>query len=455
MPLALLGTLSLLQIVFLPGYLLLRALRIECGAVATAVLSFALCLLANFCLVLLLTACGAYRPSVVYFVFAAELACWLWLDYRSLGTQLSDGLSATRCAARSFFHDLDNSSPIRSAWLRRSLIAGAIAAIVGFAIASLAETGRIFDQWDAVVSWNRWAIDWAADRLPEVTSYYPQLLPANVSLTYVFMQSSEIWIFAKAFQFLFCLMLLLAMLDAARRAGNSGLVPGLVVTYSLLVALLRFRMLASGYADAPLAMFAWLPIYALIRAQAAAEVRESVRWIIVGALMAAGAALTKQIGLYVAVVYPLLAWLACGGRLAARPRILAYVLCLIAALVGPWYLYKFVDIRAGHDANNTSQLVHDFHDSRGVGERLAYAGHAVVDALTLPGCVLLCIVVAASLTDRRSRQLLLLFVAPLGLVWAAGFSYDLRNLAILAPFVGAAAGVGCMRIACWARLYSR
>jgi hypothetical protein len=269
------------------------------------------------------------------------------------------------------------------------------------------------------------------------------------------MQSSEIWIFAKAFQFLFCLMLLLAMLDAARQPGNFGLVLGVCITYALLIALLRYRMLASGYADVPLAFFAWMPVYALIRAEGAPERREFARWLFVGALMAAGAALTKQIGLYVAAAYPLLAWLASSKNgshafpAVVRVRILARLCVLIAALAGPWYFYKLADIRAGHDANNTPQLVADFHEGRVAGERLVYAGHAVLEAVTIPGCVLLGIAVAAAWSDRRSRRLLVLFVAPLGLVWAAGFSYDLRNLAILAPFLGTAAGRGFARIACW------
>ena len=136
--------------------------------------------------------------------------------------------------------------------------------IGGFALAGIAEIGQIFQQWDAVVSWNRWAVDWAANRLPYATSIYPQLLPTNISLTYVFMQGSEVWIFAKAFQFLFCLALLAAMLDLARVEGQFGYVPGVVITYGLLVAVLRYRMLSSGYADVPLAFFAFTAVYTLL-----------------------------------------------------------------------------------------------------------------------------------------------------------------------------------------------
>ena len=192
--------------------------------------------------------------------------------------------------------------------LRRTLVAAAVLVIGGFALSGIAQAGQIFQQWDAVVSWNRWAVDWAANRLPYATSIYPQLLPTNLSLSYVFMQSSEVWIFAKAFQFLFCLMLLLAMLDLARIEGKFGYVPGVVITYGLLVALLRFRMLSSGYADVPLAFFALASVYVLMLARSTSDRRAGAKFLMPGAVLAAGAALTKQTGLYVAAIYPVLAW---------------------------------------------------------------------------------------------------------------------------------------------------
>ena len=283
--LALLGLLGLVQVVFLPGYLVLRMLRTDAGAVATAVLSFALSLLVNYQLVAALVVLGLYRPSTMYAIFAAELALWLRLDYRRLNVPLGEAWAAGQARIRAFFRDIDGKtgtslncrngakgashnsvmSPF-SPWLRRAMLAAAVLVIAAFALAGAAETGQIFQQWDAVLSWNRWAVTWAADELPRTTSYYPQLLPANISLSYVFMQTSQVWVFAKSVQFLFCLMLLLSMLDAARQSGSFGLVPGVAITYWLFVALLRYRMLSSGYADVPLAFFAWMPVYALVLA---------------------------------------------------------------------------------------------------------------------------------------------------------------------------------------------
>ncbi len=467
--LALLGVLGLVQTVFLPGYLILRFLRVTRGLIAGCVLSFGLSLVANYLIVTGSVVLGVFRPEAMYSIFSVELLFWLWLDWRRLRMPLVDAISRVGSQTRTFFREIDHSSQIRARWLRLTMIAAAMGVACGFAAAGLAEFGRIFQQWDAVVSWNRWAIEWAANRPPQLTSYYPQLLPANISLSYVFMQTSDVWIFAKAMQFLFCLMLLLAMLDAARLSGNSGLLLGVAITHGLLVAMLRYRMLSSGYADAPLAFFAWMPIYALLQADRAEQPIHRVKWIIVGALFAAGAALTKQLGLYVAAVYPILTWIwalrGCRvGRVKRVPpksadsdswwesRRSAHPTCLymlIALFVVPWYVYKFTDIRSGHDVNNTQILVRDAHEGRNLPARLAHAGGLLADATTLPGGALLLVAMAASLADRRTRWTLGMFVLPLGLVWATAFSYDLRNLALLAPFVGAAAGAGLVRIIRW------
>jgi hypothetical protein len=437
---ALLGLLSILQIVFLPGYLLVRSLRLRGGILATLVLTFALSLVANHALVAGLVVLGIYRPVVVYAVFAAETAILLEMLRRSGRTAAID--------ARRF---RDFLGTLRLSPLRQIVLAAALSVIAGFALCGLARIGRIFQQWDAVISWNRWAIEWAAGRLPTFTSLYPQLLPANMSLTYLFIQTSDVWIFAKSFQFLFCLMLLLAMVDAARATGEFGFVPGALITYWMLVAVLRFRMIDSGYADVPLAFFAFAGVYTLLLAKHA-EGAQRRRYVLVGAVLAGGAALTKQTGLYIALAYPLLAWLVVlrsgqAGELRRQAGTLLRAALLAAALAAPWYLYKLAEFHGARDFNNTPLLVNSLHEGRGLSQRLLHAANMLAEATTPAGAVLLLLATAAALRDPLQRWLVGLVVVPLGLVWAVGFSYDLRNLALILPFAGAAAGTGVLHAA--------
>ena len=192
--------------------------------------------------------------------------------------------------------------------------------MIAFAAHALLHAGDIFQQWDAVVSWNRWAQDWAGNRLPRTTAEYPQLLPCNMSLSYVFLQDTSIWFFAKGFMFLFCLLLLLGMFDLAGQTGQAGYALGVCLTYALLVATLRFRYISSGYADMPVAFLAFAGVYALLLGRTASGAKTQTKYIFLGAVLCAGAALTKQAGLFIAAVYPLLAWLLvyrqadCAGR---------------------------------------------------------------------------------------------------------------------------------------------
>lgn len=396
---ALLGVLSILQIGFLPGYLLVRALRLRGGVLATFVLAFALSLVANHVLVAGLVVLRVYRPAIVYAVYAAEAALFLGIERRFLQT-------SANVACRIRFDD--SIVPRQRSPLRLVLTAAAMVVIAGFALAGMAQIGQIFQQWDAVVSWNRWAIDWAANRLPDGTSLYPQLLPSNVSLTYVFMQTSDVRIFAKAFQFLFCLMLLLAMFDAARATGNFGFVPGVLATYGLLVAVLRFRMIASGYADMPLAFFAFAAVYALFLAKDAEGAGMRQRYVMVGAVLAAGAALTKQTGLYIALVYPLLAWLfvlRSGQPDGLRRHVgtLLRVALLTGVLATPWYLHKFAEFHEARDRNNTAVLLYDFHEGRNLPRRMRHGASTLVDATTSVGAVLLLLGIGVGLRDRQQH----------------------------------------------------
>ncbi len=262
-----LGLMSIVQVAFLPGYLALRAARLAVGPVSrTLVLSFALSLVINHFLVVGLVLAGWYRPGVVYAVFALEaaLAAWSAREWAAA----SVGETAMRLA---IWARRSARSARREPLGRRLAFAAAALLIAAFGLHALAHAGDIFQQWDAVVSWNRWAIDWAANGLPRRTAEYPQLLPANLSLTYVFIQDSTIWFFAKGLMPLFCLFLLLAMFDLGRRTKQTEYLWGVPIAYGLLVAMLRFRFISSGYGDVPVAFMAFAGVYALLLARSCAN----------------------------------------------------------------------------------------------------------------------------------------------------------------------------------------
>jgi 4-amino-4-deoxy-L-arabinose transferase-like glycosyltransferase len=297
----------------------------------------------------------------------------------------------------------------------------------------------VFTDWDAVVSWNRWAVDWAANRLPERTYHYPQLVPANLSLTYVLMGTTRVEAFARVVMGAFEVAIPLALLVEGIRRRRPGDWIGAALAARLMWV---WGARASGSVDtavACLALFAWL---ALAGARDAGD--SARRWaMLLGAALAGAAAVTKQSGLWVAAVYPLVCLVVGaseGGR--ARARTLAVVLAVLAVVVVPWYVYKELAIRAGADLSELGTVLGAAHGGRAPLERMGFA-LATWDARMrigpLPGAVTALLLGAACVLaarDRLARALLLLVVVPQVGLWALLWSYDGRNLAAPLPLAG-------------------
>jgi len=184
-----LGLLSVVQVAFLPGYLVLCALRLAVRPVQTLVLSFALSLVLNHFLVLALVLLGCYRAGVLYAIFALEAAVFAWTARKwpqlTVADVAAEGdspifVAPLRVAGENRESPHERLRKPGRVPLAQALIAGAACLLmIGFAAHGLLHAGDIFREWDAVVSWNRWALDWAANSLPHTTAEYPQLLPAT------------------------------------------------------------------------------------------------------------------------------------------------------------------------------------------------------------------------------------------------------------------------------------
>jgi hypothetical protein len=420
-----LGLCSVLQCVFLPGFLAARALGVT-GAVRTATSAFALSLIINWLLVAALVLVHAYLRPVVLSIFALEC------------------LFALRMLRPWARPDRGGPGAIRDRWLRDTVslevktwvaLLLALTVLIGYLLLLLKTTGRVFDGWDDVVSWNRWAVDWYRGGLPVHTWHYPQLLPANWSITYMFIGDERIQFFARG---------LMPFFGIATVVAIAGLARGADAFFFLMAAAIGGQFLRSsnqvtaGLADVPTAFFAAMAIAELMGVRSAAGV-ELTRRAVLGAVFAAAAALTKQAGLYLAAVYPILV-LVLARESAGRLRMLALLYGLIVVLALPWYAFKEIEIRGGRDTSEVSYVTHDIHRGAAPTERLARALTLVNRRLRSPAVL---VVVAAlwlvGFADRATRWLSGLVTLPYALIWALWFSYDRRNLTLaLVP-----CGIGC------------
>jgi uncharacterized membrane protein len=77
---AVLGLISIFQIVFIPGYILLRVLKFsQKSLIQTIIYSFSLSLLINYMIVFLLTLIRIYRSETMYIIFSLELLLLIYL----------------------------------------------------------------------------------------------------------------------------------------------------------------------------------------------------------------------------------------------------------------------------------------------------------------------------------------------------------------------------------------
>jgi len=164
-------------------------------------------------------------------------------------------------------------------------------------------------------------------------------------------------------------------------------------------------------------------------------------------VFAGGATVTKQAGVYLLVLYPLLAYLlVLRGRRdwtrRERTRTILLSLGIALLLCVPWYVYKQVQIVQGIDQNNVEYVTSGIYHGASMIERFTHAFQSLDKYVFL----LALMIPALFLLESTYRWLVILLVIPFSLVWAGYFSYDTRNLALIFPIWGLAAGLCLERL---------
>jgi len=463
----LLGVVALLQAVILPGYLFVRRFVGQDGFIRGTILIICLSLMLNHLIVYLLTAAHFYnRVSLlmvlsleVFFLVkqkARESATASVLDYS--GDLLRFKAAWLEATTGSFWQQL----------FRRLIIAAALMTLVYFAFRVVHGFATIFNQWDDVVSWNKWAVDWYRGRFPTHTWHYPQLLPSVWSITYQAIGSSDIQFFAKGIMGLFPLLLLMAMFDLWLRCKSTGYLAGIPITAFLLLFANGVNVVGSGYADVPVALMAFVPVYLLLTADDEYN-RDSM--LFAGSMIAAAAALTKQAGLYLLVLYPLVSFYLTPAAVRRSKEFFkrsAACFTLSVVLVLPWYVHTEFAIRKGNEQSEIKLVTADMHQGKGLLARVAEVprkveqqvknsprleqlatilGASFLDGSKVTNAFLLTIFVfaAASLREPLWRVPVLLVMLPFTSLWLALYSYDFRNLSLVLPYIGAGAGLTVVR----------
>lgn len=180
----------------------------------------------------------------------------------------------------------------------RSLFAFAIAAILGVTLlAALRPIGDVFTAWDALASWNRWAVELSANEYRPLNAAYPILIPALWSLIYEAQSSSSMWLFSRA---LMSVIPLGVMALVAYAGLRRGLVAFLTLSLPLIFGFILKDPLYSGYMDQPSAVLAVGGLLVTVLALWEEDVARRNEFLMLGVLSVALAVLTKQHAIFAA-----------------------------------------------------------------------------------------------------------------------------------------------------------
>ena len=179
-----LGCLSILQIFFLPGIILKDIFKSNSTLIFNLIKIIILSLIINYFLITFLIYFKIYTKEVLLFIIFLELVFILInLDYGKKKINI----------------DLSINSAIT------------IFTFLLIVFALIKNTGNVFYSWDAVVSYNEWAINFSNSIYPG-GMVRPELIPKLWSMTYL-ITSSEIEFFAKFTTVIYPILILLVCLD--------------------------------------------------------------------------------------------------------------------------------------------------------------------------------------------------------------------------------------------------
>jgi hypothetical protein len=454
--LLLVGFLSLFQISFLPGYLALRGMRVRCaGALEAAIYAFGLSLILNHTLVYALHSAGAYTSGAIYTLVSLECVAFAALLIRK-GFWTSWRIPPENILAR--LRALRKDRPA----LGPAAVFLAVVAILCGAGLFFWNFGSVFVMNDDVVSWDRWAAEWTGPG-PVGAGLYPQLLPANWSITYMLLGSTDVKMFAKAIMPLFPLATLLLFIDLFLRRGGIDWLLGAGCYAFLLSYFFSPELLTAGYADVASAFFALLTLHAMTGAGSKPFGPP------LAIVFASGCMLTKQGGAYIFVIAT--GWLiARFVRSKERNWRAAVAVVLLALAINARWVVVEWQVLSGRMGTNLSTLTHDLHGGRDYPERWSAAwlmirglrgrtgdpeeaSGRIADARADHGDRLVhlgAVLILLGVFHTRGRLALLLF-APYYVFWALFFSYEVRTLALGLPFAAHAMACGLDTAASWVR----
>jgi len=441
-----LGILSIFQLTFVPGLIMAKAFKIR-GFWENLLAAIGLSQLFNYLFVVLATLLKVYTQTTVLILFSLEVVILILFYFSSLKGTLQGVVNSG--GIKSFFADYLEKISVKAEWKKKLFtyfytFAFMVATIclVKYFFMYVTHPTEVFTKWDAVVSWDKWAMQWYQGLFPLQTWHYPQLIPTNYSLTYQFIGTTDVKYFSKYFANLIEFFIILIVFILGLKKKDFGYFLGVFFTSWLMYA---FGSRGSGYVDSPVAFWGLLAIACLVLAE---ESKDEKKLLLLGAIFVSGAALTKQAGLWLVLIYPILLVLRKNSTPKKSTALVLQSIAIMVLLIAPWYIYKEIQIRTGLETSEIQRVTSLVLDRQTFSQIIISAGNLFIETLKnyyLPKTatfILLLILLAFSYKDKFWGRICSLIVIPFSLGWVFFFSYENRNLDMIIPLMGIGSGVG-------------
>jgi hypothetical protein len=441
-----LGILSLLQLTLVPGLIIAKVFKIH-GFWENLLAAIGLSQLFNYAFVVFATLLKIYTQSTVLILLGIETIIVLVLYFPNLKWNL--GKTFIPDGVMPFFHEYISKIKVKTEWKKQVLtfiyflaFAVAIICLTRYFFMYVAHPTQVFTKWDAVVSWDKWATQWYQGIFPLQTEHYPQLWTANLSIPYQFIGTTDVKYFSKYFANLneFSIVLVVFILGIKKR--DIGYFFGVFFTSWLMAS---FGSQGSGYADSPVAFWGLMAIACLVFAEDSEDER---KLIILGAFFVSGAALTKQAGLWMVLVYPILIVFRRSLKPKKSTALVIQSILIMIILIAPWYIFKEIQIRTGIETSEIGRVTSLVLDRHNFLQIIGSAGGLFIDTLKnnyLPKTItsiILFVLLAFSYKDKLWGLICRVVIIPFSIGWIFFFSYENRNLDLIIPLLAIAAGVG-------------
>ena len=452
-----LGIMSFLQLTLLPGLIAIRWIKLT-GVATNLFFAFSLSPIINFFFVFFATGLGGYTRTTVLLLLIIELACLLYWSRSFFKIRFGELFQFSR-VGQFFVEFLECRGNSAQRALYLIVFFAAVYQLLSYVVIYTNQINSVFTAWDPVVSWDRWAVDWYNNHFPIRTWHYPQLIPANWSLSYQIIGDERIKFFAKNFMYFFEIFTLLIIIYVAQIKRQLGYFAGTWLTGWILM---RLGSNGTGYVDTATAFFGLASLMVLFLSESM-QGSARTKYVLLGAVLASGSALTKQAGLWIVFIYPVLyiGFVEKGFSKQAF-RSLAHILFIFTTLLGVWYGYKEYQIRIGADYSEVASTTLIAHQGRDFSERLQYGMKLLDDSLSasidfplgnielrIPGTfnfMFILLLMLFGLRQKYFRWLFVTLIIPFFLMWVLFFSYDTRNLGVVLPIIGLTAGMGLQEI---------